>query len=462
MMQREFDRDIYSLMQKWKDNCVTAKVAFVLDGARQVGKTHCVKKFANENFAKVYYADFMDQGFREKAEFVLGKFFDTKQIVETLFMNFQDSKDAIIVLDEIQEFSHIYNLIRPINRTMDSHLMVTGSFLGRVLDKGFFTPAGDTTVARMYGLSFPEFLDALDMRELYIDANLFGGSEPIVYERLRKAFSLYCRVGGYPKVVEEFLATQKFDLVDDVLRVLVYSITEETGRYFKEIQDSAKLNRLLNGVASLLVRDKRGLLRFASELGRIVEGTDKRSVVNALHWFWKSGILEPCGRVNDCDPNRISPESLFYFSDLGVASYLYRQLSVQETNIYGVACENFAYSCIRDMGGVIPKEPSFATYGSGELDYLFFVKSSGKIMPVGVEVKGGKAVGNTAMKLLKDEKISYLVNAKVETLGGRHENIFTVPLPLLGKFNIFDYIPSDDVLEQEKLKNAFDSLMEQS
>jgi len=445
-MPKDFNRDVYAAMHAWKDCCATNKVALVVNGARQIGKTHCINKYTKEHFDKVYYADFFRKDFRDKAESIPGRQLTTLQIVETLFPDFEDREGSVIVLDEIQEYADMYNMIRPINRDMSCHLIVSGSFLGRTLNRGFITPTGDTRTIRMYGLSFPEFLGGLGIRELYDNADLFGGSDVSVYEQLRKAFDLYCFIGGYPKVVEQFLFTQNKELAESLLEELVSVVCEETSRYFGEIQDVAKLNRLLNGVANLLVREKRGDLKLTSELGRIVEGTNKRSITNALHWFWKSGILEPCGRVNDCDPSMITPESLFYFADLGIANHLYEQLPVQESNVYGAICENFAYACIRDMKGVIPKEPCFGTYGPGELDYLFFVKSGGKVIPIGVEVKGGKDAGNTARELLKNGKIAYLINAKVDTKGGYHENTFTIPLPLLGKFNIFNYIPKDDVI----------------
>jgi len=449
-MLREFNRDVYTTMQDWKKSCESYKVALVIEGARQVGKTHCIKKFTEANFDNVYYIDLFERDSRKKAESLVDKTLNTQQIIKELFPNFQDGKNNVIIFDEVQELDYIYNLIRPINRGMDCQLIVSGSFLGRILNKGFITPAGDTMHIRMYGLSFPEFLDALGMRKLYDDADLFGGSDPSIYERLRNAFSLYSHIGGYPKVVERFLLTQDPKLVDTIFKQIIHSICEETGRYFGEIQDIAKLNRLLDGVASFLVKEKRSSFKFTSELGRIVQDTNKKSIVNTLHWFWKSGILEPCSRINDCDPNCVIPESLFYFSDIGIANYLYRQSAVHESNIHGVICESFAYSCVRNMDRTTPKEPSFATYGAGELDYLFFVKSDNKIVPVGIEVKGGKSVGNTATKLLKDNKISYLINAKLDTKGGRHANVFTVPLTLLGKFNIFDYIPDDDTISHAK------------
>jgi predicted AAA+ superfamily ATPase len=453
-MIKEFNRDVYKAMQRWKDSCATGKVALVLNGARQVGKTHCVKTFTKEIFSKVYYADLFQEHYRKIIEFIEGKSLNTQEILKLMFPDFSDGKDVVVVFDEIQESALIYNLIRPINREMDCHLIVSGSFLGRILNKGFRTPAGDTLHVKMYGLSFPEFLGAFNVRELYDSADLFGGSSSEVYKELREYFELYCKIGGYPKVVEKYISTQSITVVNEMFEQLVLSICDETARYFGEIQDSAKLYRLLEGVAAILVKGKRKSFNFSSELGNIVQGTNKQNIVNALHWFWKSGILEPCGRVNDCDPDSVIAESLFYFSDIGVGNYLYRWALVADTNVYGVLCENFAYACIRDMQDILPKEPCYATYRTGELDYMFFVRSDGKLVPVGVEVKGGKSAGNTASKLLKSNKISYLVNAKVDTQGGCHENVFTLPLMLLGKFSIFDHIPNDKLIVGERTNVA--------
>ena len=62
------------------------------------------------------------------------------------------------------------------------------------------------------------------------------------------------------------------------------------------------------------------------------------------------------------------------------------------------------------------------------------------------------------MKLLKSGKISYLINAKVATHGGIRDNIYSVPLPLLGRFNIFDYIPDDNSLSCGKDQDFVDGI----
>ena len=453
MSNYEFDRDIYKFLAQWKEDCARRKIALEVRGARQIGKTHSIQKFINENFRKVYELNMFVDDERAHVEEVRqnrSRPRDPLGIVSALFPDFEDASDAVLFFDEVQESSFLYNLIRPINRELKCQLILSGSFLGHTLNRNFVTPTGDIMTKNMYSLSFPEFLGAVGERSLYEQADLLGGSDSGVYERLKKAFLMYLQIGGHPKVVEEVLDKKDIDFVRGEIEKLINTFYNESKRYFDDILDITRLRTLMVAMANLLLRDKRGSLNVSYELEKIMNNSTRQSILKSLSWFYESGIIEPCDRVNDCDWSNITPTCRYYFSDIGVANYFYRQVPLQTENIYGELCESFAYSCLRDMGGPIQKTPHFATHGDDELDYMFSVRSGGKIVSVGIEVKGGKSAGNSAMRLLEKGKINYLVNAKLDTRGGRTGNIFTIPLTLLGRFNIFDYIPDDDEIERQR------------
>ena len=71
----------------------------------------------------------------------------------------------MVVIDEIQESARVYSLIRQFAREFQCHFVVTGSYLGKTVEKEYFLPAGDTVELRMDTLSFAEFLGALGKRE---------------------------------------------------------------------------------------------------------------------------------------------------------------------------------------------------------------------------------------------------------------------------------------------------------
>lgn len=71
--------------------------------------------------------------------------------------DFEDTNDTVIIIDEIQESSEIFNRIREFTRYFQAHFIVTGSYLGRVLEPEFKFSSGDITSIRIYTLSFKEF-----------------------------------------------------------------------------------------------------------------------------------------------------------------------------------------------------------------------------------------------------------------------------------------------------------------
>ncbi len=145
-----------------------------MNGARQTRKTYIINKFADENFKHKIYINLFDLSGRqfmecyEKAtqwvpgskrpEFPLHKAFCLYE------PSFQDCEDTVIIIDEIQESSEIYNRIREFTRTFAARFIITGSYLGRALEPEFKFASGDITKVRIYTLSFEEFLEALDQK----------------------------------------------------------------------------------------------------------------------------------------------------------------------------------------------------------------------------------------------------------------------------------------------------------
>lgn len=450
----DFERDIYMNMLDWKETLKVKKTALEIQGARQIGKTFIVQKFAAENFKQIVYINLFDQNSRFFVEQIKLKALKPEEVIKVFYSSFEDSEDTVIVIDEVQEFSQIYNMIRPIIREMKSHLIVTGSFLGKILEHGFFSPAGDLTYIKMYSLSFREFLGVFGERVLYERVDLFGNSNAEDYERLKKLYTLYSISGGYPVVIKKMLETNSLASAKTEIKELIRIFCEESRRYFTEIEDITLFEGLLLGVASLLLREKRGHLNFSKELQSLSYGveTNKKMIDRAMAWLLNSGIIEGCDCYNDCNFDQSHPNMRFYFSDLGIANYFYTKVANDNSNRVGKLAENFAYLCIKNSiktQNIIDFEPHFGTYGKdGEIDYLYFIRCNNKRKSVAVEVKSGSDVGTTARLLCDKKKIDYLVYAKGDSYGGRNKQIFTIPLALLGRFNIFDFV-KDDIKEEE-------------
>lgn len=454
----ELERMIYKELLAWKFE-KTGKV-LELQGARQVGKTYILKKFAKENFKYFHYISMAEESgkdflhcLEEAAKWIPGTPRPEHQVLKEAFHlydpEFEDGEDTVIVIDEIQESARAYNQIRILSREFESYVIVTGSYLGKTLQKEFFLPAGDTDRLQMGTLSFEEFVSALGEGELYKDTELYGGSEASSYEKLKGYFDIYQRIGGYPEVVSYYVEHQDIQKCEDMIGRLMDIFTSESIRYFTDITDVDIFPKLFQAIAILKLREKQGIRELTTELSKIIyqeeSGRTTKIMVNrAISWLAQSHIIGYASKSTDCDHLQIKENCRYYFMDLGIASYFLKTTGEEPRQVKGLLAENYVYLCLyermRKKREIAGNAPWFVLYQKtkGELD--FFVRSLLDYKNYGIEVKSTDAAAKTAKRLLEDGKLDYLYLLKGDTKGGISEDgkIYTVPLYLADriKFNM--------------------------
>lgn len=454
----ELERMIYKELLAWKFE-KTGKV-LELQGARQVGKTYILKKFAKENFKYFHYISMAEESgkdflhcLEEAAKWIPGTPRPEHQVLKEAFHlydpEFEDGEDTVIVIDEIQESARVYNQIRILSREFESYVIVTGSYLGKTLQKEFFLPAGDTDRLQMGTLSFEEFVSALGEGELYKDTELYGGSEASSYEKLKGYFDIYQRIGGYPEVVSYYVEHQDIQKCEDMIGRLMDIFTSESIRYFTDITDVDIFPKLFQAIAILMLREKQGIRELTTELSKIIyqeeSGRTTKIMVNrAISWLAQSHIIGYASKSTDCDHLQIKENCRYYFMDLGIASYFLKTTGEEPRQVKGLLAENYVYLCLyermRKKREIAGNAPWFVLYQKtkGELD--FFVRSLLDYKNYGIEVKSTDATAKTAKRLLEDGKLDYLYLLKGDTKGGISEDgkIYTVPLYLADriKFNM--------------------------
>lgn len=447
VVRMDFNRDIYQKLLSWKTED-TGKVLEV-SGARQVGKTYILKKFAKENFKYSYYinmAEVSGEQFLQCVEaanqWQPGSKRDEKPLHKALYLfdkSFSDNKDTIILIDEIQESSKVYNLIRTFAREFQCYVVVTGSYLGRLLEKEFFLPAGDIDTLTLGTLNFPEFLEIFEQRELYESLDLYGGSSPEQYNQIRNYFDIYQRIGGYPSVVKKYIQYKDFDRCDAEIWQLIDIFTNESKRYFNNIMETNIFEKLFHSIAVTLIKEKQGVRDLIEQLSKIVYKEEsgrytKQMVHRAIGWLQASHILSYAGKAIDCDYLNVKENARFYFLDLGMAQHFLKQAGADHEVIKGIVAENFVFLTLlrRIRKEIAGSTPWFAIYEKtkGELD--FYVRSLIDTKNYGLEVKSEDSEAKTAKALLKDKKIEYLYLLKGAAYGGVTEDgkIRTVPLYL--------------------------------
>ena len=443
----ELKRDIYAELLKWKERD-NGKV-LILKGARQVGKTYILDKFAKENYRQYIYinmAHISGQEFLKCLDqatlWQLGMPRPDKPLHKAfcLFENkFTDGKETVVVIDEIQESSRVYSLIRQFAREFQCHFIVTGSYLGKTVEQGYFLPAGDTEELRMDTLSFLEFLEAIGVRQLYESIDLYGEDVHDHYATLKKWYQVYCIIGGYPAVIKRYLETGDMKACKDELYQIIRSFMEELPCYFGSIMDVNLLDQLFPAIVQLSAKESKKGSSLDTELSNRIYGEENNFTViqhmkQVIAWLCRLDIIGYCGMAFECDPTDVAYNVRIYFRDLGVARYFLKRAVIRGRVAEGYINKNFVYINLMkriermEIGGT---SPVFGTYKDGEIDFL--VSSLQSEHDYGIEVNVEKNEAGIAGKLLEDGKAEAVYFLNEDTYGGIEDRRITVPIYLIGR-----------------------------
>lgn len=443
----DFRRDIYKELLHWKEKN-TGRV-LELEGARQVGKTYILNKFAKEQYEQNIYINMIGASGQRFTKY-LEENYDwnkngrcvEKPIHEALHAmepKFRDKKSTVIVIDEIQESPFVYSRIREFAREFTCDFIVTGSYLGKTREKDFFLSAGDTDRLIMTSMTFPEFLEIWGKRDLYNHMDLYGNSSRGDYEELKDYFDIYCQIGGYPRVVQTYVDTKDVIECRKTVKELTDIFVRESSRYFESALEQGLFGKMFSAISVALLKEKKGTDDLISDFSNIVfreeSGRITKKMVNAsISWLYLSHVMGYCSKSIDCNHLDLVDNCRYYFTDLGVASYFLRKTGENEESVKGVLYENFVYLCllksIRKGETIAGDVPWFAVYKStgGELD--FYVRSLVDYKNYGIEVKAGNNAGNTAICLLAAGKIDFLYYLKGSAFGGKSEDGKTLTVPI--------------------------------
>lgn len=444
----DLKRDIYDDLLAWKTSKKPHKV-LELEGARQVGKTYILQRFAKEydrsiyinmiattgsNFIKCLNAATKWEPGDPQMEKPLHKAF------ELYDAEFIDADNTLVIIDEIQESAEVYSKIREFSRDFSCDFVVTGSYLGKIVETEYFLSAGDTETLTMTPLSFSEFLEACGMREVYEAIDLYGSSSHADYDKLQELFQVYLHIGGYPEVITTYLEDGDISECQSKVADLLRTFVKESGRYFKSPVELAIFENIFAAIAIILLKEKKGIKDLVVDLYSIITRKDSskvtKKVVNyAIAWLYLSHQIGYCSKSIDCNNMDIIDNCRYYFCDLGMANYFLTLTGEDPEAIDGSLCENFVYLDLvrriqnKEIAGLVPWFGTDETTG-GELD--FYVKSLVDRQNYGLEVKRGRNIANTANKLLTRGKLNYVFNLK-KTYGGIEGRKYTVPLYLVGR-----------------------------
>jgi len=224
-----FKRKIESELLSWKNSANRKPI--VLRGARQVGKTFVVNRFA-ENFDH-----FIEINLERPKERDLFPGFNTGQeLVERILLykgQKIDTKRALLFIDEIQHSAEAVQSLRYLYEDVkDLHVIAAGSLL-EVFSKreGFSFPVGRVKNLFMYPVSFMEYLEAQNppLAEHLLQQDVL--EESSLHDVLLDAFNTYAFVGGMPEALSVYGETGSYSAVREIYDAIFMGYIEDVEKY---------------------------------------------------------------------------------------------------------------------------------------------------------------------------------------------------------------------------------------
>jgi predicted AAA+ superfamily ATPase len=247
-------RFIEDELDKWSR--LNAPKPLILRGARQVGKTYVVEKFARKNFTEFININF-------EASPSIKNYFDEDLdpllIIQKLELRFKtkiDKSNTLIFFDEIQACPRAIQALRFFYEKIPGlRIIAAGSLLEFALRSGAISiPVGRVQYMYLQPLSFMEFLSASDNQQCleYIEQiSLPKGIDEDIHEIILAEFKKYMFLGGMPAIVRTYLDTGSLlDCVQEQSDI-INACRDDFSKYAKERQ-LRYLDMVLDNVPRLL------------------------------------------------------------------------------------------------------------------------------------------------------------------------------------------------------------------
>ena len=430
--QNPFARDIQKDLLDWKNDPLHKVLQS--EGSRQIGKTTELLKFGYKNYEYVIYVNLASDDYNFQ-DLVLSSGIHTLSMEtycrQANLPSFVNIKNTLLILDEIQVSPKAYNSVRSIHHNLKCDLIVTGSYLGQILNSEYFQPAGTVSYLEMTPLSFGEFCRVFDKEDVLQNIDMYGDSDDKDYQKLLSLYNVYRQIGGYPEVVKTYLRTRSIEKSLKVVDNLMTTFSNESAVYLSK--EPLLFRAVFKAVAQEMANEKRGT--GASLIGNLTSIVNqnrellvsKKEVMTAIQWLIHSGIIGYCDLFVEGNFQNIAYARRIYFRDCGLVNYILNSAMIPKSSAEGLLSETFVYDELYRLhkeSKLKRKDPSFSTKDGYELDFLVATKDFTRY---GIEVKTSKGSIKSLTYFKSCGIIDKMVVAK-ETKGGKSNGILTIPI----------------------------------
>ena len=389
-------RKVDKYLSEWYEK--TDHKPLIIKGARQVGKTESIMRFAETNYDNVIYINFaLDKKYR-----VITEDGYTVEAVNKAISRIDPSKNfahgkTLIFFDEIQDHPDIATTLKAycIDRRYD--VICSGSLLGIYYKKIESNSVGYKTDYTMRSLDFEEFLwakgydDGLkaDLLKAMQDGAPLSAS---LVQVMSEVFLDYVIVGGMPAVVLEYVSSGMFSNTLQLQKQLLADYEEDITKYAEGLDQS----RILNVFRHIPVQLAKENKKF--QISKVASGARFKDYRGAIEWLANAGIINVCYCLNypeiPLKGNYDETKYKIYMADTGLLIAMLddeTQEDLRSRKNIGTYRGGLYENVVGDMLVKAGFDLYYYSKENSTLEEDFFVRNTENLIPLEVKARNGNS-----------------------------------------------------------------------
>ncbi len=389
-------RFILEKIENW--NKSAQRKPLILMGARQVGKTWLMEKFAKNYYEGETVAVNLMKNERLRARFEEIDL-DPKTVAEVISIETGkriEPGKTLLIIDEIQESPRALTSLKFFNEDMPQlAVMAAGSLLGLALPRrrkhgaSASFPVGKVSFLDVPPMTFAEFLLAVgESAKCEILGKRDWKMAGVFHDSLCELLKKYCFIGGMPEAVLSYAEKRDFAAVREVQREVIRSYDDDFAKHADGAM-LAKIRLIWNSIPSQLAKENKKFIYTA-----LRQGARAREYEAALEWLEDAGMarivrnasapLMPLAAYEEFGAFKL------YAHDVGLVGAMadLPQQTLLEgnaifTHFKGALTEQFVAG---ELGAAAVK-PCYWSPGDAKAEVEFLVQSGAAVYPIEVKAE---------------------------------------------------------------------------
>ena len=406
-MDKLLKRKVDAYLLAWKKN--PDRKPLIIKGARQVGKTCSIERFARQNYASVVSINFVEQ---KKYRDVFNDGFEVDVLLKNISLLNPEFKfipgDTLFFFDELQACPNCATSLKFFKLDGRFDVICSGSLMGINYREIESNSVGYKEDYEMHSMDFEEFLWAKGysgdfVEELYRHMLHLEPFSALQMDILMDLFRDYVIIGGMPEVVATYIQNKNFSGTLGIQQQLLKDYEEDITKYVEGL-DKAKVKAVYNHISTFLAKENK---RF--QITKIAKNARNRDYIGCVEWLADAGVVNICYCMNQPElplKGNYDPKLYkIYFKDTGllIASLDEEAQEDLRANKNLGTYKGAIYENI--VGDMLVKQGYRLFYYNSDkpsLEMDFFVRDADSLVPV--EVKANDGATASLNNLLKSDK----------------------------------------------------------